>query len=78
MLRLAVLLKYFESQIYFAMDIEEEMKLVIYNNDQLRGNWYLTSLKRMFVMGFSYLFIFTLKEHVLKKADFFLFRKNMC
>ena len=73
MLRLAVLLKYFESQIYFAMEIEEEMKLVIYDKDQLRENWYLISLKRIFVMGFSYLFIFTLKQHIPKKADFFLF-----
>ena len=55
------------------MEIEEEMKLVIYDKDQLRENWYLISLKRIFVMGFSYLFIFTLKQHIPKKADFFLF-----
>ena len=58
------------------MEIEEEMKLVTYSKDQLRKNWYLISLKRIFVMGFSYLLIFTLKQHIPEKVDFFLFRKK--
>ena len=74
--RLAVLFKYFESQKYCAVEIAEEMRLVIYGKNQLWQKWYLISLKRVFVTGICYLLIFTLKQTIPKKAGFFLCQKN--
>ena len=64
---------YFESQKYYAVEIVEEMRLVIYDKDQLkrRKNWYLISLKRIFVTGVCYLLIFNLELHIPEKPDFF-------
>ena len=45
----------------------DEMRVVIYGKDKLQKNWYLISLKRLFVTGVhstikcAYLLIFTLE-----------------
>ena len=47
--RLEVSLKKFKSHMYCALDIVEEMRLVICGKNKLQRNSYLVSLKRIFV-----------------------------
>ena len=60
------------------------MRINIYGKDQLRKNWYLISLKRIFVARvcsitkFTYLLIFLVWNSISRKKLTFLYRKNMC
>ena len=80
--RLELSFKQFESQKYCAMQIVKEIIVFIYGKDQLRKNWYLITLKRLFTTWFrltikcTYLFVFILEQHIPKKADFSQCRKN--
>ena len=64
------------------MQIVKEIIVFIYGKDQLRKNWYLITLKRLFTTWFrltikcTYLFVFILEQHITKKADFSQCRKN--
>ena len=60
------------------MEIVEEIRLVIYGKDSLKKNWYLISLRCIFIARVRYLLIFTSGHHIPKDVDFFLRRKNMC
>ena len=68
-------------QKYRAEEIREEIRHFIYDKDQLRKNWCLIFLKRLFVTGFystikcTYLFIL-LRNSIYPKADFSLCRRN--
>ena len=58
-LRLAISFRYIKSKKYCVVEIMvERIRLVIYDKDQLRKNWYLISLKHIFVMGRCYFFTF--------------------
>ena len=50
---------YIESRKYCGMKIVERVRLFIYDKVQLRYYWYLTSMKRIFVMGGCYFFVFS-------------------
>lgn len=71
---IAVSFNYFEFQKYCSVEIVEEMRLVIFGKNQLRKNWYLISLKRIFLTGICYLLIFTSEEHIPKNGDFLPFQ----
>ena len=73
-IRIAVSFNYFGFQKYCSVEIVEEMRLVIFGKNQLRKNWYLISLKRIFLTGVCYLLIFTSEEHIPKNGDFVPFQ----
>ena len=58
-----------EFQKYCAVEIVHEMRLLIFGKNHLRKNWY-------FFTGVCNLLL-NLEQHIPKKADVFLCRKNM-
>ena len=75
-------LKYFEYQKYCVVEMVDEMRVVIYGKDKLQKNWYLISLKRLFVTGVhstikcAYLLIFTLEIDIPIKLTLFWFENS--
>ena len=70
--RIAVTFKYFESQKYWVVEIEEKVRLAIYGKNQLWKNWYLNSLKGIFVTGICDSIVFASAQCVSKKVDFLI------
>ena len=59
------------------MEIIKEIRLAIYGKDQLRKNWYLISLKPIFVRGFLFSY-FYVGVTCPEEGAFFNCRKNKC
>lgn len=75
---IAVLFKYFEFQKYFPLEIEEEWDLLLMVRS-ISEKWCLVSLKRIFVVGFAVSCLVLLGNEIFqKKADLFLWQKNLC